>query len=89
MKKPFALAICVCLAALPVRSTFGERIAAEADFAEATERPISIAHKPIAHPAIARTDNATDSQIVLAEGRAAVGPAETGGALAAKQAAVA
>ncbi len=79
MKPPLALAICVCLAAFPVRSTSGE----------ATERSTSVVRNSTVRLPIAHTPSRTDSQIVLAEGRAAVGPPETGGALAAKQAAVA
>lgn len=49
---------------------------------ETTEPVTSVTRTPAAV-------DARESRIVLAEGRAAVGPAETGGALAAKQAAVA
>lgn len=76
MKKILAISLCLCLATLPVRSTFGVD----------TELPTSVARNA---GNVARTEPTTSSQIVLAEGRAAVGPAETGGALAAKQAAVA
>jgi hypothetical protein len=59
-------------------------LTARGTFAEIPDRST-----PTSRPSVARAGNVAESQIVLAEGRAAIGPAETGGALAAKQAAVA
>lgn len=78
MRESSFIAWCLCLVAISVQPAVG-------DDGENTKSLNRVANRAMT----SRDTAPKDSHIVLAEGRAAVGPPETGGALAAKQAAVA